>query len=127
VAVEPTPSELARRIDDVSRRMDAGFRDVNERLSSLPDKEMILALLATRDVELRNVREDVGDLAKSLVAERAERIAALDAERKSRGEAFKESLASATSARRFAITAALTSVGLLLGFLGFLTTLMGGP
>ena len=127
MAVEPTPSELARRIDDVSRRMDAGFRDVNERLSSLPDKEMILALLATRDVELRNVREDVGDLAKSLVAERAERIAALDAERKSRGEAFKESLASATSARRFAITAALTSVGLLLGFLGFLTTLMGGP
>lgn len=62
MAEEPTTGELARRIDEQSRRMDAGFRDVNARLSDLPTEKTLLALLAARDAEMKAMRDDIDEL-----------------------------------------------------------------
>lgn len=113
--LEPTPGELQRRLDELGRRMDGGFRDVNVQLSALPTEKTILALLAARDAEMRALADDVRDNAAAIAAERADRKAA-DSAIESRAD----------SARRLTWTIAGILAPLMLGVIVFVFQLSSG-
>jgi hypothetical protein len=124
---EPRPAELSRRIDEVGKRMDAGFRDVGIRLDRMPTNDILLAYLATRDQEMKTLGEDVKDLAASLGKETAERRASMEAEKAARTLQAKEDRDRAEQTRRFAMTFALSAVVAMLGLSAFIINLAGGP
>ena len=89
-AEEPRPAELARRHDDLSARMAAGFNEIGRRLDRVPTTDIMLAYLATRDQEMKANSEDIKDLAKALADERAERLQAVERERAAREVSLAE-------------------------------------
>jgi len=74
---DPRPAELARRIDELARRQDSGFRDIGSRLDQMADEKTLLALFASRDGAITGLVDDVKSLTAALDAERVARQAAI--------------------------------------------------
>lgn len=62
---EPSGGELARRIDQLERRLESGFTNLDTRLDSLVTEKTILAYLATRDAEMKGIKDDIIELKKA--------------------------------------------------------------
>ena len=123
---EPRPAELARQYTDLSKRMDAGFRDVGIRLDRMPTNDILLAYLATRDQEMKMLGEDVKEVVASLATETAERRAGLEAERHSRETQAKQDRERAEQTRRFTLSFALSCLVALIGVGAFILNLAPG-
>lgn len=121
---EPTPHELKRRQDDLLGEMRAGFQSLGRRLDQMPTNELLLAHMATWDTQLRAVREDV-DEGRAMAAKtdsKIDRVAVqLRAEiEKSTTETrseIKDGRRESTTAKRWAIGAAISVAGLLVSAL----------
>lgn len=93
MTTEPTIGEVSRRLDALTDEVRTGNRGLNERLDRMPTSELLTAYLSKTDADVRAVKEDVDELKSSLAALQRQLV----------------------EARRWAIGAAISVGGLLLG------------
>lgn len=101
---EPSGGELSRRIDQLERRVESGFNNLDNRLDTLVTEKTILAYLAARDAEVTGLREDVAELKQVDIDLRME-VSGVRAE--------------VQSAKRFAWQVGVPVAALMLGIIGF--------
>ena len=102
---DQTIGELSRRLDAQGKRMDEGLRDINARLADMPTEKALLAMLGSRDIEMKSMREDISEIKTDA----------------------KESRHRADAAKRAAVTTAIAGGALLIGILTFVvSTIQGG-
>ena len=104
----PSTGELSRRMDALAKDVREGFSeirsDLSNRFDKVPTNEIILAWLATRDAEVKTLRDDLLEVKSDLK------------------EARKES----SAARRFTWQIAIAGGGLLIAVVTFLGDLLPG-
>ena len=101
---DQTIGELSRRLDAQGRRMDEGLRDINARLADMPTEKALLAMLGSRDIEMKSIRKDISEIKTDA----------------------KESRHRADAAKRYAVTTAIAAGAFLIGILKFVSTIQGG-
>lgn len=102
---EPRPGELARQLAEFRADIREDFAAVNQRLDRLVSADVYASDQRETNRRLIATESAVEKLVAALEVERQTRQAAINAEAKSRGDAFKELAATTTARTRWMVTA----------------------
>lgn len=116
----PGLGEVSRNVASLAKDVREGFRDVraemSERFDKVPTNDVLLAVLASRDAEVKALRE---------------RIDAEESDRKDEDRRLERTIENlrddATAGKRWAIGVAISAAVLFLGVIGFILDIGGGP